>query len=240
MFNESEVHLDPSQFINDEETFKVAVIAAKHAEQRRADFQRTEIPIDGYVTEQIDTLTSGSSKTFFRAVSKRQKVFASASVPWYEWISDPQVLEPCATECGMALHELADVLAFRIKPRNWQTFLWMAQAKRNQIDSSAVEKMIAYRRAQDMDAERARLSVEMAGRGIGGLDKRHATSRMLREWAAEEALKHSGTPTEIARKLLKNGIPPKVRRGTENLADPERVIRDAIVKARKLGKPVTK
>ena len=103
-FDESvEIYLDVNRFINDDETRSVAVVVAKHAENRRTAYRLTEKP-------------GGRGMV-------RGKSYWSQTVPWYEWMSEPQLLQPCAEECGHKIWQLADVIAYQIRPSNWQSIV---------------------------------------------------------------------------------------------------------------------
>ena len=101
----TEIHLDAARFSNDEEIYAVAIVIKKHAENRRANYRETERPIKLGLLE--------------------VEGYWSDSVPWYEWMTEPQVLQPCAQECGLKIWQLAEVIAHQISPRNWQVFSWM-------------------------------------------------------------------------------------------------------------------
>ena len=103
-----EIELDVSRFANDEDTQLIAVVVAAHAENRRKDYRRTEQPIKRGLLE--------------------IEGYWSDSVPWYEWMTEPQILQPCANECGLPIYELANVIAYQIRPGNWQVFSWMGMA----------------------------------------------------------------------------------------------------------------
>ena len=103
-----EIELDASRFADDEETTVVADVVARHAEKRRREYRSAEQPIKLGLLE--------------------IEGYWSDSVPWYEWMTEPQVLEPCAAECGLKIYELANIVAYQIRPNNWQVFSWMGMA----------------------------------------------------------------------------------------------------------------
>ncbi len=98
----AQIHLDVDQFASDAETLPIAKIVAAHAERRRAEYRLTE--------KKIKLGLLGSEG------------YWSDSVPWYEWMTEPQVLQPCAEECGLKIEELAAVIAYQIVPMNWQVY----------------------------------------------------------------------------------------------------------------------
>ncbi len=104
----AQIHLDVDQFASDAETLPIAKIVAAHAERRRAEYRLTE--------KKIKLGLLGSEG------------YWSDSVPWYEWMTEPQVLQPCAEECGLKIEELAAVIAYQIVPMNWQVYSWMSVA----------------------------------------------------------------------------------------------------------------
>ena len=103
-----EIELDASRFADDEETRFVAEVVARHAENRRRKYRETEQPFENGLLQVLG--------------------YWSNSVPWYEWMAELQVLEPCAKECGLQIHKLANIIAYRIRPANWQVFSWMDMA----------------------------------------------------------------------------------------------------------------
>ena len=108
-FNEAgQIHLDAGEFASDAETFPIAKIVSAHAEKRRAEYRLTE--------KQIQRSLLGIEG------------YWSESVPWCEWMTEPQVLEPCAAECGLKIDQLTAVIAYQIRPSNWQVFSWMSVA----------------------------------------------------------------------------------------------------------------
>ena len=108
-----EIELDARRFENDEETRVIAVVVAKHAEKRRREYRATEQPIE-------------------RGLLGIEG-FWSDSVPWFEWMTERQVIQPCAEDCGIPIHELANVIAYQISPINWQVFSWMGMALEGQV-----------------------------------------------------------------------------------------------------------
>ena len=103
-----EIELDASRFSDDEETRVVAEVVARHAENRRREYKLSEQPIKRGLLE--------------------VEGYWSDSVAWYEWLTEPQILQPCAEECGLPIYELANVIAYQIRPINWQVFSWMGLA----------------------------------------------------------------------------------------------------------------
>ncbi len=104
----TQIVLDADEFADDPDIFRIATIVSMYAERERAEYRQTEkrikrglLEIDGYWSE---------------------------TVPWYEWISEPQVLETCVADCKLPIDQLAAVIAYQIRPSNWQVFSWMSMA----------------------------------------------------------------------------------------------------------------
>lgn len=100
--------MDTARFSGDEETFKIAIVVSRFAEMLRVAYRSTEEPII--------------------AGKPGIQVYWSETVPWYEWMSEPEVLQPCAYECGIKIWQLAFLIAYQIRPNNWQVFSWMGMA----------------------------------------------------------------------------------------------------------------
>ena len=106
--SQAETELDVSRFDGDKEIRVVAEVVARHAEKRRREYRLTEQPvkrgpldIEGYWSD---------------------------SVPWCEWMTEPSILQSCAEECELPIFELANLIAYQIRPINWQVFSWMGMA----------------------------------------------------------------------------------------------------------------
>ena len=104
--NKSEIELDASQFRSDKQLHNVAKIVSKHAKKERKLFRKTEEPINSVLLN-IPT-------------------YWSDSVPWFEWMTDFEVLESCAEECGVQMNKLVKMIACEIRPTNWQVFFWLS------------------------------------------------------------------------------------------------------------------
>jgi hypothetical protein len=143
-----EIELDAGRFANDEETRAVAVVVARHAERRRREYRATERPIG-------HGLLGG-------------EVFWSDSVPWYEWMTEPQVLQPCAKECGIQIHELATIIGYRIQPVNWQVYVWMGMALEGQVHEKRFALAAAlYGQILNDERKKKRAKASEAGRASG-------------------------------------------------------------------------
>ncbi len=177
------VQLDANVFADDPETFDVAKVVAVHAEKRRAQYRATEKPaVNGLLQ---------SGETYW-----------SDTVPWYEWMSEPSVLQPCAEECGLKIWQLADVIAYQIRPSNWQVFSWMGMAlhgeEYKEMLTGALSRHVA--KLENMRTEsQAQARTNMAKTGARAklaVDPKQKTKMQVRElW--DEWQKH---PTRYASK----------------------------------------
>lgn len=144
-----EIELDASRFSDDEETRAIAEVVARHAEIRRKAYRAKEQPINGGLLG-IES-------------------YWSDSVPWYEWMTEPQILQPCAAECKLPVFELADVIAYQIRPINWQVFSWMAMAMAMALQGQQHEKLLEnsldkYSSAMEELREKQRMQSSKGGR----------------------------------------------------------------------------
>jgi hypothetical protein len=194
-----EIELDDSRFIDDEETRVVALVVARHAENRRREYRQTEKAMPPGLL--------------------RISVYWSDSVPWYEWMTEPQILQPCAEECRLPIYKVANLIAYQIRPPNWQVFSWMGaalddrdhkdrlgwtnsrytsilKAERDQKRSQAIEAGRASGKAR---RESQKLSPEEVATQYQSL---MATGTEKRNVAAKLAKRYAVTPDQI-RKLLK-------------------------------------
>ena len=72
--------------------------------------------------------------------------------------------------------------------------------------------------------------------GKKGAKSKHELSNELKDWSLKEAKKLKGSPTAKARQLMKmlpDDLHSRLQDAGEKLRDPERVIRDALMKQRK-------
>ncbi|RTD94402.1 hypothetical protein EJO68_11505 [Variovorax atrisoli] len=148
----NEIDLYPEDFAGDLETHSVAVQVATHVELRRAELRRNP------------AAPSASSKSHARNVPLVRRAFWGDLIPWFELMAEPAVLDHCARDCAMTPADLADVLADRIRPPNYQVFLWMAQAMRSR-DWAARREEFGARLVKSVSAQR---EAERAGRSKGG------------------------------------------------------------------------
>ncbi len=178
-----EIELDASRFIDDQETRVVAEVVSRHAENRRCKYRETEPQI-----------TNG----LLRVLG-----YWSDSVPWYEWMTEPQVLEPCAQECGLNIHQLASLIAYQIRPPNWQVFSWMGMAF-EAIGDSKRFALAAVLNQSVLDDMRKRKQKQASEAGLASGKTRSENVRCTPEVVANEYQKLMATGTEerdIASKL---------------------------------------
>lgn len=195
-----EIELDASRFSDDEETRVVAEVVANHAEIHRKAYKAKEQPIKGGLLE--------------------IEGYWSDFVPWYEWMSEPEVLQSCADECGLKIWQLAYLIAYQIRPNNWQVFSWMGLAlqgteyEKENLSGSFINHSIefkAMREKQRMQsseggrasakvrAENLRCTPELVAKAYQAL---LATGTEERNIAAKLAPRFNVTPDHI-RKLRK-------------------------------------
>ncbi len=178
-----EIELDASRFSNDEETHVIAVVVAQHAENRRRNYRAKEQPIKQGLLE--------------------IEGYWSDSVPWYEWMTEPQILQPCAEECGLPIFELANVIAYQIRPQNWQVFSWMGMALQgSQYEEILTESLSKHATALAELRGKQRMQASEAGRASGKV--RSENVRCTPEKVAKEYRTLMATGTEernIAAKL---------------------------------------
>lgn len=162
-----DVHLDTARFSNDEETFKVAIVVKRFAEKLRVAYRKTEEPI---IVGQPDI-----------------KGYWSETVPWYEWMSEPEVLQSCADECGLKIWQLAYLIAYQIRPNNWQVFSWMGMAlqgseyEKEHLSGSLSQYAIAFKAMREKKHKQA----IQAGRASGKSrreDSKVTSARVKKEY----------------------------------------------------------
>jgi hypothetical protein len=159
----NEIDLHPEDFAGDLETHSVAVQVATHVGLRRAELRRNP------------AVPSASSKIHARNVPLIRRAFWGDLIPWFDLMAEPAVLDRCARDCGMTPVDLANVLADRIRPPNYQVFLWMSVAMRSK-DWADSREQFGVRLMSSIAAQR---EAERAGRSKGGKKsadtrKRHA------------------------------------------------------------------
>ena len=178
-----EIELDASRFSDEKATRVVAEVVARHAERRRREYRKTEKPI-------LLGLLGAEG-------------YWSDSLPWYEWMTEPQILQPCAEECGIPVYELANVIAYQIRPNNWQVFSWIGVALEGRTHEHRLGLAAAlYRSTLDDMRKTQRERASQAGRASG--KARSENVRCTPEIVAKEYQILMATGTEernIAAKL---------------------------------------
>ena len=175
----------------------VAKVVAVHAEKRRAEYRLTELPI------KLGLLGNEG--------------YWSDSVPWYEWMTEPQILQPCAEECHLPIYELANVIAYQIRPINWQVFSWMGMALQGreyeEILTNSLSKhatlLVEMRKKRQSDAKAAANALHNKP---GGSRSKQAAIRIAwqsgkyvsRDVCAEQECAHLDMSFSAARKALRN------------------------------------
>ena len=204
-----DIHLDATQFVNDEKIYRVAIAVAKHAEKRRAEYRAKEEPGVFPVADQRSIEKLGPLTRHYVAHS-----YWSDSVPWYEWMTEPQILQPCAEECGLSIYELSNVIAYQIRPINWQVFSWMGMALQGREDEEFfADSLIKHATALAATREKQRAQTSEAGVASGkvrsenvkctpdavvkGYQTLMATGTEKRNVAAKLATRYGVTPNHI-------------------------------------------
>jgi len=184
-----EIDLYPNDFRGDNELLAIAKVLSDHVALARARYRSNEAPVRRQQrTEGLPLIRS---------------VFWSDSVPWYEWLMDLEVLEGCARACDLAPAELADVLAFRLRPSNHLAFLWMAEAMRSK-DWAQGRDAFGARVAGEIDRDRRARQARAAQNGKKSAEVRAQASDVLRAKLQEhqERLLAQGKPKQSVAKML--------------------------------------
>ena len=196
-----EIELDASRFSDDDETRVVAEVVARHAEKRRREYRLSEQPIKLGLLE--------------------IEGYWSDSVPWYEWMTETQILQPCAEECRLPIFKLANVIAYQIRPNNWQVFSWMGMALEGREHEHRLGLASAlYSHILKEEREKRRTNAKAAADALhnkpgGNREKQDAIRAAWqsgkyssRDVCAEQECGHIGMSFSAARKALRNIAKP--------------------------------
>ena len=158
LFEPDDIQLDVTRFSKKGKIYEVAVFVSKHAEIRRAEYRLNEIQ-GKFPDAELRLIKSKGPLTQVYYFKK----YWSDFIPWYEWMSEPNVLSMCAKECGLEIWELADFIADEFKPKNWQVFSWMALAYRfsqhgNKVLSVLDEYVVKHDEVLESQRSRARIA----------------------------------------------------------------------------------
>jgi hypothetical protein len=213
-FESDDIQLNTKRFNKKKKTFLVAELVSKYAEKRRAEYRINEM--QGVFPEsEIQAIKSKGPLTEIYYSTK----FWSDYIPWYEWLSESNVLSQCAQESGLEIWELAEFIADELKPKNWQVFSWMALAYRlSQHGSTLLEVLNEHVEEHDQALKNKRNNARRAGLASGKsrLESTHLTPEFInknyqllmttgteeRNVAAKLASRFGVTPDHI-RKLRK-------------------------------------
>ena len=214
LFESDDIQLDVTRFSNKGKIYEVALLVFKHAEKKRAEYRINEI--QGVFPEsEIQAIKSKGPLTEIYFSTK----FWSEYIPWYEWLSESDVLRLCAQESGLEIWELAEFIVDELKPKNWQVFSWMALAYRlSQHGSTLLEVLNEHVEEHDQALKNKRNNARRAGLASGKsrsesthltpefINKNYqllmATGTEERDVAAKLASRFGVTPDHI-RKLRK-------------------------------------
>jgi len=198
LFESDDIQLDVTPFNDKGKIYEVAVLVSKHAEIRRAEYRLNEIQ-GKFPDAELQLIKSKGPLTQVYYFKK----YWSDFIPWYEWMSEPNVLSMCAKECGLEIWELADFIANEFKPKNWQVFSWMALAYRfSQHGNKVLSVLDEYVVKHDEVLESQRSRVRIAGLASGQTRKKIA--KLTPEIVAKEyqLLMATGTQErDVASKL---------------------------------------
>ncbi|MCY1530327.1 hypothetical protein D9M68_655090 [compost metagenome] len=169
-----EIDLYPEDFASDLDAHRIVLQIANHVALRRAELR------------QIPGSRSRRSSIDVQDMPLARRAFWGDLIPWFELIAEPSVLDGCARDCGMPSAELADLLADRIRPCNFQVFLWMAQTMRSR-DWAQGREDFGVRLVSSIEAERTKQREGLAkgGRKSGVTRSRDAkcpAEKLMREW----------------------------------------------------------
>ena len=214
LFESDDIQLNVNRFSNKEKIYEVALLVSKHAEIRRAEYRLNEIQ-GKFPDAELQRIKSKGPLTQIYYFKK----YWSDFIPWYEWISEPNVLSMCAKECGLEIWDLAHFIADEFKPKNWQVFSWMALAYQfSQHGNKVLSVLDEYVVKHDEVLESQRSRARIAGLASGHTRKESAkltpklvseqyqllmsTGTEERNVASKLASRHEVTPDHI-RKLRK-------------------------------------
>ena len=205
-FESDDIQLDIRRFIKKKKIFRVAELVSKHAEKRRTEYRNNEI--HGMFPEsEIQVIKSKGPLTEIYYSTK----FWSDYIPWYEWMTESDVLSLCAKESGLEVCELAEFIADELKPKNWQVFSWMALAYRlSQHGNTLLAVLNEHAADHDEFLERQRSKARIAGLASGQTRKESAklTPKLVSD--QYQLLMHTGTEERnVAAKLASRyGVTP--------------------------------
>lgn len=169
-----EIDLNPEDFASDLDTHPIVLQIANHVARRRAELRQRPGSL------------SARSSIDVQDMPLARRAFWGDLIPWFELMAEPSVLDGCARDCEMPSAELADLLADRIRPRNYQVFLWMAQAMRSR-DWAQGREDFGVRLVSSIEAERTKQREGLAkgGRKSGITRSRDAKcppEKLMKEW----------------------------------------------------------
>jgi hypothetical protein len=197
-FESDDIQLNAYRFIKRKRTFRIALLVSKHAEKRRDEYRINEI--QGVFPEsETQVIKSKGPLTEIYYSTK----FWSDYIPWYEWLSESDVLSLCAEESRLEIWELAEFIADELKPKNWQVFSWMSLAYRlSQHGNTLLEVLNEHVEEHDQDLKRQRSNARRAGFASG--QSRLESTNLTPESVIKEYQKLMQTGTEeryVAEKL---------------------------------------
>jgi hypothetical protein len=130
-------------------------------------------------------------------------------------------LQPSAEECGLKIWQLADVIAYQIRPINWQVFSWMAVALQGceyegMLTESLSKQATALAEMRKKKQSDAKAAADALHNKPGGSRSKQTAIRAAwatgryssRDECAEQECAHLNMSYSAARKALRNIAKP--------------------------------
>jgi len=133
--------------------------------------------------------------------------YTSEATPWYELLTNGEVLKAIVRDTSWELDTLCKVIVEKLKPPNWELFFWMSQAIKANRDEDRVVKLFSER------IEAKRYWAKKAGIKSGRVRRAKKEPKITVEKACEqrERLLKAGKkkPRDIAGVIAKkHGVSP--------------------------------
>lgn len=127
--------------------------------------------------------------------------FAVDSTPWYELLTDVELLDRCAQALGLRGSALAQAVVDHLMPPNWQVYFWMGRA----LESVPLEMALSWSadaakvaRAEAEQAERSKATSK--GRALA--DAAWAQAREQRAWWEREWTQAKAANGKLSKKAF--------------------------------------
>lgn len=180
------VKLDPKLFKSDPLVHQLARVVSENIERYRLDLIGAEPPREGLLVGAF---------------------YPSEATPWYELLTNGEVLKAIVRDTGSELDTLCKDIVEKLKPPNWELFFWMGHAIRSFHDEDRVVKLFSEH------IEAKRYWAKKAGIKSGDVRREKKEPKITVEKACEERerLLKAGKmkPRDIAGVIGKNhGVSP--------------------------------